>query len=116
MPPEHRSYAEWSPSRFIHWAGKTGASTAQLVEKILATRPYPEQGYRACLGIIRLGRHYEPERVEAAAQRALKFNACSYRSMKAILSAGLDRQDGGESSAQMRLPLHQNIRGREYYQ
>jgi transposase len=55
MPPEHRSYAEWSPSRFIHWAGKTGAATAQLVEKILSTRPYPEQGYRACLGIIRLG-------------------------------------------------------------
>jgi transposase len=117
MPPEHRSYAEWSPSRFIQWAGKTGASTAQLVERILATRPYPEQGYRACLGIIRLGRHYEPERVEAAAERALKFNACSYRSMKAILTAGLDRkQDSRESSGQMSLPLHQNIRGREYYQ
>ena len=117
MPPEHRSYAEWSPSRFIQWAGKTGASTAQLVERILATRPYPEQGYRACLGIIRLGRHYEPERVEAAAERALKFNACSYRSMKAILTAGLDRkQDSLGSSGQMSLPLHQNIRGREYYQ
>jgi len=117
MPPEHRSYAEWSPSRFIHWAGKTGAATAQLVERILATRPYPEQGYRACLGIIRLGRHYEPERVEAAAERALKFNACSYRSMKAILTAGLDRQqDNGERPLQMSLPLHQNIRGREYYQ
>ncbi len=117
MPPEHRSYAEWSPSRFIHWAGKTGAATAQLVERILATRTYPEQGYRDCLGIIRLGRHYEPERVEAAAERALKFNACSYRSMKAILSAGLDRQpDNVENSGQMSLPLHQNIRGRGYYQ
>jgi len=120
MPPEHRSYAEWSPSRFIHWAGKTGVATAQLVEKVLASRTYPEQGYRACLGIIRLGRHYEPERVEAAAQRALKFNACSYRSMKAILTAGLDRpQDIGSfqgKDGQMSLPLHQNIRGREYYQ
>ncbi len=117
MPPEHRSYAEWSPYRFIQWAGKTGVATARLVEKILSTRPYPEQGYRACLGIINLGRHYEPERVEAAAQRALQFNACSYRSVKAILTAGLDRQlDSGESSGQMSLPLHQNIRGREYYQ
>jgi len=117
MPPEHRSYAEWSPSRFIHWAGKTGMATARLVENILATRPYPEQGYRACLGIIRLERHYEPERVEAAAERALKFNTCSYRSMKAILAAGLDRQQGSrESSSQMSLPLHQNIRGGEYYQ
>ena len=74
MPPEHRSYAEWTPSRFIQWAGKTGAATARLVEKILTSRTYPEQGYRTCLGIIHLSHHYEPERVEAAAQRALKYN------------------------------------------
>jgi len=117
MPPEHRSYAEWSPERFIHWAGKTGAATAQLVEKILSSRPYAEQGYRSCLGIIRLGRHYDPERMEAAAQRALQYNAFSYRSLRAILSSGLDKQqDNGE---QLRLPSllpHQNIRGQEYYQ
>ena len=117
MPLEHRSYAEWSPARFIQWAGKIGTATARLVEKILTTRPYPEQGYRACLGIINLGRDYEPARVEAAAQRALQFNACSYRSMKAILSSGLDRQqDTGEQLRLPNLPPHQNIRGREYYQ
>ncbi len=68
MPPEHRFYAEWNPARFIQWAGKTGASTARLVEKILAARPYPEQGYKSCLGIINLTRDYEPARVEAAAE------------------------------------------------
>jgi len=116
MPPEHRKYAEWSPSRFIQWASKTGAATAQLVEKIMAVRTYPEQGYRACLGIMRLQQHYEPERVEAAAQRALKFNTCSYKSMSAILAAGLDRQpDAGEQPRQMTLLTHGNIRGREYY-
>jgi len=116
MPPQHRGYAEWSPERFIQWAGKTGAATARLVEKILSSRPYAEQGYRSCLGIIHLGRHYEPERMEAAAQRALKYNTCSYRSLKAILSSGLDQQDTGEYPVQMSLPLHQNIRGQEYYQ
>jgi transposase len=116
MPPEHRFYAEWNPSRFIRWAGKTGEATAQLVEKILATRPYPEQGYKACLGIINLTRDYEPVRVEAAARRALKFKTCSYRSMKAILSAGLDQQpDNGEQRYLPGLPPHQNIRGPEYY-
>jgi hypothetical protein len=86
------------------------------VEKIMAARTYPEQGYRACLGIIRLEQHYEPERVEAAAQRALNFNTCSYKSVRAILVAGLDRQqDTGEQSRQMTLPMHDNIRGREYY-
>jgi transposase len=116
MPPEHRFYAEWNPARFIQWAGKTGESTARLVETILTTRPYPEQGYKACLGIINLTRDFEPARVEAAARRALKFKACSYRSMKAILSAGLDRQpDNGEQHGLPGLPPHQNIRGQEYY-
>jgi len=116
MPPEHRAYAEWSPARFIKWANKTGTATARLVEKVLAGRTYPEQAYKACLGIIHLSRHYEPERIEAAAERALKYDACSYRSMKSILAAGLDRRDRADNGGQMSLPLHDNIRGREYYQ
>jgi transposase len=117
MPPSHRFYAEWHPARFVQWAAKTGPTTARLVERILATRPYPEQGYKACLGIINLTRDYEPERVEAAARRALKYHALSYRSMKAILSAGLDRQpDNGVQPALPGLLPHQNIRGQEYYQ
>jgi transposase len=120
MPPEHRFYAEWNPERFIRWAGKTGEATAQLVEHILATRPYPEQGYKTCLGIINLTRDYEPVRVEAAARRALNFNTCSFRSMKAILAAGLDRQsdnpDGVENQPGLPgLLPHKNIRGPEYY-
>jgi transposase len=120
MPPSHRYYAEWNPARFIQWAGKTGEATAQLVETILATRPYPEQGFKACLGIINLTRDYEAVRVEAAARRALKFKTCSYRSMKAILSTGLDRHDNpDEIGKQPGLPgllPHQNIRGQQYYQ
>jgi transposase len=117
MPPSHRYYAEWNPARFIQWAGKTGEATAHLVETILSTRPYPEQGFKACLGIINLTRDYEPVRVEAAARRALEFNTCSYRSMKAILSAGLDQQKyNGEQPELPGLLPHQNIRGQEYYQ
>jgi hypothetical protein len=115
MPPEHRRYAEWSPSRFIHWAGKTGEATAEVVERILASRTYPEQSYRACLGIMRLSRQYEPARVEAAARRALNFNACSYRSMRSILASGLDGHSLPGEEGQASLPLHENIRGRECY-
>jgi transposase len=116
MPPEHQQYAEWSPSRFIQWAGNTGTATAQLVEKMLASRTYPEQSYRACLGIIRLSRQYEPSRVEAAARRALEFNTCSYRSMRSILALGLDFHAELETQRpQSPLPLHANIRGPEFY-
>jgi hypothetical protein len=83
----------------------------------LSTRPYPEQGYKTCLGIINLTRNYDPVRVEAAAKRALKFRACSYRSMKAILASGLDRQPDNEDQPVLTgLLPHQNIRGPEYYQ
>ena len=92
MPLSHRFYAEWNPARFIQWAGNTGESTARLVEEILSTRPYPEQGYKTCLGIINLTRNYDPPCVEAAVRRALKCKTCSYRSMKAIRASGLDRQ------------------------
>ena len=110
MPPEHRRYAEWSPSRFIQWAGKTGTATARVVENILASRTYPEQAYRACLGIMRLSQHYEPARVEAAARRALHFNACSYRSIRSILASGLDGHPLPETEPRRApLSLHENI-------
>lgn len=102
----------------IQWARKTGTATAQVVERILGSRTYPEQGYRSCLGILRLSHHYAPDRVEAAARRALKFNTCSYKSMRAILVSGLDRESVPECKGpgwQMSLPLHENIRGQEYY-
>jgi transposase len=120
MPPEHRAYAEWSPDRFTQWAAKIGPATAQVVGKILASRPYPEQAFKSCLGVIHLIRHYKSERIEAAAKRALKYNACSYRSMKAILASGLDQQPDPESlqrkDGQLSLPFHVNLRGAEYYQ
>jgi len=118
MPSSHRVYAEWSPARFIQWAGKIGEATARLIEQVLGGRAYQEQAFRSCLGIIQLSRSYPPERVEAAAKRALKYKTFSYRSMKAILSGGLDqRQDQEDPPAgQLSLPLHQNIRGPEYYQ
>jgi hypothetical protein len=106
MPPSHRYYTEGNPAPFIQWAGKIGQAISQLVERILSTRTYPEQGYpQACLGIIRLERHYEPPRVEAA-KRTIKFSTCSYRSMKSILSSGLDRQycsGQGKTDSQLRV-------------
>lgn len=41
MPKSHREYQEWSPSRMIDWAKKTGEATAQVVKTILARRYHP---------------------------------------------------------------------------
>mgnify|MGYP001617318462 FL=1 len=115
-PPRHQKYGEWRPERFAAWAAKTGPATAALVVKIMTSRGNPEMGYRACLGILsRLGKSYGAQRLEAAAVRALKFNTCSYQSMRAILAKGLDKQQPGAPAQQASLPFHDNIRGGEYY-
>ena len=81
MPTAHQRYAEWTPQRLIHWAAHSGPATAKVVETILASRPHPQQGFRSCLGIMRLGKSYGDERLEAACQRALALGACSYNSI-----------------------------------
>ena len=77
MPPAHQNYLEWTPSRIVSWAQKTGPATAELVQRIIDSRTHPEQAYRSCLGILRLEKHYSQQRLENAALRALKFAALS---------------------------------------
>ena len=91
MPSAHRAHAEWSPSRLIGWANKVGPATGQLVTQILQSRPHPEQGYRPCLGIMRLGRRHGNLRLEAACARALALGSCRYHTVKNSLSAGQER-------------------------
>jgi transposase len=115
MPESHRRHLEWTPSRLIRWAEETGPATAQLVEGILASRPHPEQGFRSCLGIFRLGRTYGSDRLEAACQRALALQAFSYRSVQSILKTGLDRQPLLIPVPEPERREHANVRGAEYY-
>ena len=115
MPKAHRSYAEWTPQRLIHWAAKTGGATAQVVEAILSARAYPQQGFRSCLGIMRPGSRYGDERLEAACQRALAIGACSYKSIESILKHDLDRQPLPDKPRLAPAIEHVNIRGPKYY-
>jgi transposase len=117
MPKAHQHHLEWTPSRFITWAGTIGPQTAALVEAILADRPHPEQGYRSCLGILRLAKRDGPTRLEAACARAVAVGARSYRHVDSILKHGLDRLPGPLAPPSLALmPAHMQIRGREYYQ
>jgi transposase len=118
MPAAHRAHLEWSPSRIINWAGTIGPQTRALVEAILADRPHPEQGYRSCLGILRLGKRYGTARLEAACARALAVRARSYRHVDSILKHGLDRAPLptlGDEPTPTTSTTHENIRGPQYY-
>lgn len=115
MPPSHRHVAEWTPERMTRWAARTGEATAELVANVMASRTHPQQGYRTCLGILRLGDSYGPERLEAAARRALAIGATTYKSVASILQNGLDsRPLPGTDEADMPVE-HGNIRGAAYY-
>jgi transposase len=117
MPESHRQHAAWTPQRITSWAGKAGPSTAALVARIVESRPHPEQGYRAALGIIRLAGRYGSDRSEAACARALALRAYSYRSVESILRTGLERQPlPGDAPELPPHPAHDNVRGPGYYQ
>jgi transposase len=92
-----------------------GPATAQVVKTILESKPHPEMGYRACLGILRLAKTYSLGRLEAASERAVRLQTCSYHSLRSILKHSLDRQLWLEPENDKSGPQHKNLRGARYY-
>jgi len=115
MPSSHRRYADWTIERIRREAAAIGPATAALCELILERRPHPEQGFRACLGIVRLLRPFGPDRLEAAATRAIEIGTLSYGSVRSILDNKLDCQAAHSRPANGAPILHPNIRGARYY-
>ena len=118
MPAAHRAHLEWTPSRLVNWAASIGPAVAEVADTILRSRPHPEHGYRACLGLMRLASRYGEERVSAACERALAINGASYRSVESILKNGLDRVPLPHAQLTLVTPApveHENLRGADYY-
>jgi transposase len=114
-PKSHQAHLEWTPSRLINWAATVGPATAKVVQAVLESKPHPEAGYRACLGIISLAKTFTAARLEAASQRAVLLGIYSYHSLKSILKHSLDRQPMLELESERSGPNHDNVRGGEYY-
>jgi transposase len=114
MPKAHQEYLKWTPERIVSWAKEIGGQTSKLAKQIMESKPHPQQGFRACLGIIRLSNRYGSERVEAASRRALATGATRYRSVESILKTGLDKIPLEEQAI---IPVlnHENLRGPNYY-
>lgn len=114
MPSSHRRYADWTPERLRRQAGEVGRNTSALVEIILRERAHPEQGFRACVGILRLVKTYGRERLEAACGRAIEIGARSYSSVHSILKNNLDRSRPAQPTDGPAI-VHDNIRGPTYF-
>src|SRR5262249_6221623 len=117
MPKAHQRHAEWTPERIGSWAQKTGKATAELIETIMASRAHPQQGFRACVGILRLAKSYGEGRLESACQRALHIKAYRYKSVESILKNKMDQQPLSSSSpTEVLSDSHEYIRGQDYFE
>jgi transposase len=112
MPSSHRRYRDWTHERIRREAATVGDDTAALIELILRSRPHPEQGFRSCIGILRLEKRYGAERLDAACARALVLGTRSYTSVATILK---NRRDRNETEGDPPSLFHENIRGPGYY-
>jgi transposase len=116
MPKSHREYLDWPPERLQSRAEQIGVCTAQAIAALLERRLHPVQGYRSCLGVLRLAKDYGEDRLERACQRALGIQAISYKSIHSILKNGLDRLPPPDLPPPSPCLPHENLRGSTYFQ
>ena len=119
LHPHHQWLSQYSPAFFQDQADKVGSFTRQFIDQLLASRSYAEQAYRSCAGVLSLKKKYGADRLEMACQRALHYQATSYRFVRTILERDMDRLELADPLA-VCLPqvpvLHENIRGAQHYQ
>lgn len=116
MPANHRAHAQWGPERMKRWAKKIGDKTALFIEHMMNSRPFIEQSYRACLGVLRLGNRYGNDRLEKACAIGLAAGMTRYKQIETILKNKTDNafQENAKEEAET-IINHDNIRGSQYY-
>jgi transposase len=112
----HRFVAEWTPQKFIEWAEGIHEDVKLYILKVLERKQHPEQAYKSCVGILSFAKKIEKERLIKACQRALGYGAYNYKTIQTILEKELDKRETMEETNQLSMPLHDNIRGENYYQ
>jgi transposase len=113
LPSSHQFVSEWNPGKFIEWAGRIHPDVESYIRKVLDSKLYPEQTYRSCVGILSFEKKAGKERLIAACKRASDFGVYNYKVISQIIDNRLDRLETREK--QITMPLHENIRGADYY-
>lgn len=117
MPANHQQYTQWNGERFLKWAAKIGVSTAVVIEALLTGHKVEQQGYKACMTLLKLADTYTQERLEAACSKALSYTPRpSYKSVQSILKAGQDKiQDSTSAPSSSETSEFGFTRGAGYY-
>ena len=117
MPEKHKRSAEWNAESFISWAETVGENTKVTVKSILSSHKIEQQGYRACLGIMKLCDKYGIERLERACEKVLSYTPNpSYKNIESILNSGSDKLAKPKKEIKPAVDeSYSFIRGAEYY-
>jgi len=117
MPLNHQEHAEWTPERLHRWAGKIGINTQAFIDELIRSRPFAQQAFRSCLGLLRMAKRFSEERLEKACSIALSVGATRYQHVESILKNGLDKlPQATQTQLHPVVANHDNIRGAAYYQ
>lgn len=114
MPRDHQLVAGWNPERIVSWAEKMGGSVKEFIQLMLDKREHPQQAFKACLGVLNLGNSYDEQAMQAACKKAIGVNSISHRFIANTLKNKTYKivdQDPDD----IKLPFHENIRGKENY-
>ena len=114
MPAEHQYVAGWNTERFVRWASKMGGSVEIFIERLLDSKEHPQQAFKSCMGILNLSKGYKPEDLEIVCGRAVEYNCISFKFIQNSLKNNVHKTEQ-ERQNEMKLPFHQNIRGKENY-
>ncbi len=110
----HQFVTEWTPQRFINWGDSIDESVKLFITKLLEIKQHPEQAYKSCMGVLSFSKKVGNERLINACKRALDYKIYNYRIIQKILDKGLDMMSD-ETDETIQLPIHHNIRGKNYY-
>jgi transposase len=116
MPEKHKTYTEWNAERFLAWGKSIGENTNIVISSILSSHKIEQQGYRACIGVLKLADRHGAKRLEAASKKALSYTPSpSYKNIDAILKSGSDQTVSQKSIAKLVDESHSFLRGADYY-
>lgn len=88
MPEAHQKYLTYNADDFKIWAVSDGPHTEQVVSYFLESGKVPEQGYKACASLRKLGERYGKEHLEMACMNTLAYGATpSIRNISSILKS-----------------------------
>ena len=112
MPDAHRHQQEanrYKGDDYRQWAQLVGEHTECVIDTLLRAQHVEETAYRACMGLLQMGKRYGQDRLEAACKRSRELGSCTYSTVKTILKNG---QDKGQSPSPVKpTPVHSNLRG-----